>query len=97
MRTYTLPDGRTITWGGDLQEKIRILALIGIDYTPTAEELDEEARTQQLKDEYQSTISTLQQIEGLTNPTNAQVVQAVKFLAKTQRLTLKLLARMIRS
>lgn len=47
----------------------------------------------QLKNEYQSTITQLQTIESATNPTNAQVVAAVKFTAKTLRLLLRLLAR----
>ena len=50
---------------------------------------------QQLKDEYLATVTQLQSIEAATNPTNAQVIAAVKFLAKTLRLLLKLLARMI--
>jgi len=53
------------------------------------------ADRQQLKEEYQSTIATLQTIESTTSPTNAQVIAAVKFLAKTLRLLLKLLARLI--
>ena len=50
---------------------------------------------QQLKAEYQSTIDQLQNIESAQSPTNAQVVAAVKYLAKTIRLMLKLLARLI--
>jgi hypothetical protein len=47
----------------------------------------------QLKTEYQNTIDTLVNIENAVNPTNAQVIAGVKFLAKTLRLLLKLLAR----
>jgi hypothetical protein len=47
----------------------------------------------QLKSEYQTTITQLQSIESAVNPTNAQVIAAVKFLAKTLRLLLKLLTR----
>jgi hypothetical protein len=50
----------------------------------------------QLKSEYQATIAQLQTIENATNPTNAQVIAAVKFLAKTLRLLLKLLARQLK-
>jgi len=50
---------------------------------------------QQLKAEYQATIDQLQNIENAQSPTNAQVVAAVKYLAKTIRLMLKLLARLI--
>lgn len=49
----------------------------------------------QLKAEYQATVDQLQAIENATSPTNAQVIAAVKFIAKTLRLLLKLLARMI--
>lgn len=47
----------------------------------------------QLKTEYQSTIDTLLQIENEATPTNAQVIAAVKFLAKTDRLLLRLMAK----
>ena len=49
---------------------------------------------QALKEEYLGTISTLQQIEDTTSPTHAQVIAAVKFIAKTVRLMLKILAKM---
>ena len=49
----------------------------------------------QLKAEFQETITQLLSIENAVSPTNAQVIAAVKFLAKTLRLLLKLLARMI--
>ena len=49
---------------------------------------------QQLKNEYLSTIATLQQIEDTVSPTNAQVISAVKFIAKTLRLLLKLIVRL---
>lgn len=39
--------------------------------------------------------NTHSQIENATSPTNAQIIAAVKFLAKTLRLILKLLARML--
>lgn len=49
----------------------------------------------QLKSEFQSIIDTLVQIENATSPTNAQVVAAVKFLARALRLLLRLLARIV--
>jgi hypothetical protein len=55
------------------------------------------ADVQQIRDEYTATINQLQNIENATNPTNAQVIAAVKFLAKTLRLLLKLLARQYRN
>lgn len=46
---------------------------------------------QDLKDNYSSTITTLQAQENAVNPTNAQVVTAVKHHAKVLRLLLKFL------
>ena len=46
-----------------------------------------------IKREYLSTIATLEQIETTVNPTNAQIIAAVKFLATTLKLLLKLVAR----
>jgi hypothetical protein len=57
------------------------------------EELSHRAIRKQLKDEYQATLATLQQITDTASPTNAQVVAAVKFLAKTFILLLKLISR----
>jgi hypothetical protein len=61
---------------------------------PSPETLAFRADRQQLKDEYLATIAQLQNIENAVNPTNAQVIAAVKFLAKTLRLMLKLLAKL---
>lgn len=47
----------------------------------------------QLKNEYQSTVNTLLDIENRANPTNAQVITAIRFLAKTVRIMLKLFVR----
>lgn len=57
--------------------------------------INERADKKQLRDEFQTTITQLQNIEAATSPTNAQVIAAVKFLARTLRLLLKLLARLI--
>jgi hypothetical protein len=65
----------------------------GADYL--AKLNDQNTTRLQIRTEYQTTITQLQSIEAATNPTNAQVIAAVKFLAKTLRLLLKLLARMI--
>lgn len=64
-------------------------------YDPTKynELLDDRANKQQIRDEYQATITQLQTIETTTSPTNAQVVAAVKFLAKTLRILLKFIVR----
>ena len=54
-----------------------------------AQDIDKQA----LKDEYQDAIDTLTTIRDATNPTNAQVVQAVQYLAKVLILLLKFFAR----
>ena len=43
--------------------------------------------------EYQNTIDQLQLIENTANPTNAQVIAAVKYLAKTIRILIKLFVK----
>lgn len=49
--------------------------------------------TYQRKSTYLSTVATLTDIENAASPTNAQVIAAVRFMAKTLRLLLKLLVR----
>jgi hypothetical protein len=49
--------------------------------------------THQRKSTYVSTVQTLTDIENAVSPTNAQVIAAMKFMAKTLRLLLKLLIR----
>lgn len=79
IEKYTTPDGTvSITWSGDIQEKIELLALFGITYTPTAEELQTEIDIEQLREAYVNMIARLEQIQAATNPTNAQVIQAIK-------------------
>lgn len=56
----------------------------------------ERAEYQQLKDAYADTIAQLKAIEDAVSPTNAQVIAAVKYLAKVLRLTLRFLVRLIR-
>lgn len=48
-----------------------------------------EPPTQAEREEYQKTLDNLQTIANLTNPTNAQVVQAINYLARTLRLIIK--------
>lgn len=38
MKTITLPDGRKITYDGTLEEKTRILEMMGVVFTPQAAE-----------------------------------------------------------
>ncbi len=83
MKSFTLPDGRVITYSGELADKIQILERMGIPYTPTAEELQAEADITQLKDAYLTMIARLEQIENagtipFTQAGFNQVVQAVK-------------------
>lgn len=93
MTTLTLPDGTVLTWNGSMDEKVRILGLLGISYSPTPEELLEVEAENRLREDYIATINQLETIENAVNPTNAQVVAAVKFLAKTIRFILRFLAK----
>lgn len=61
----------------------------------TPEIVQARGNRQQIKTEYLATLTTLEQIESTVNPTNAQVIAAVKFLAKTLKLLLKLIARLL--
>lgn len=54
-----------------------------------------DADKSQIRAEYQQTIDQLTTIENTVNPTNAQVIAAVKYLAKTLRLLLKIIARLV--
>ena len=65
-------------------------------FNPTkhAETLQERSERQQFKDQYQAIIDRLTQIENATNPTNAQVIAAVRDLARYERLTLRALAKL---
>lgn len=45
------------------------------------------------REEYQKTLDQLQLIADYANPTNAQVIAAVKYLARTLRLVIKLFIR----
>lgn len=54
-----------------------------------AELLEYRATRLALKDEYLAAITTLQNIQNATNPTNAQVIAAVKYEAKTLERLLK--------
>jgi len=66
-----------------------------INALPTQVDLEFRANREQIKAEYVATLATLADIENAISPTNAQVIAAVKFMAKTLRLLLKMLARMI--
>jgi hypothetical protein len=68
-----------------------LLAHDPVDY----DAIDFQSYKQQIKAEYVATLATLADIENAISPTNAQVIAAVKFMAKTLRLILKLQAKMI--
>lgn len=53
------------------------------------------AQLARFRDDYQAAITRLEQIQAAVNPTNAQVIQAVKDLAKYQEIIIKFIARTI--
>jgi hypothetical protein len=86
MSNQTTINGITVSWEGDtLQDKLNALSALGIQYTPTSQELTDAADFDtikaQVKAEYLNMIARLGQIQSATNPTNAQVIQAIKDLA----------------
>lgn len=72
-----------------------------IDFTPEAQAdvLQKQMDRQQFKSEYLNTIDQLQTIENTDNPTQVnlatlvQMAGAIKFIAKSLRLLIKLIAR----
>lgn len=68
-----------------------------INFTPEAqaETLAKQQDIQQIKDLYVTIINRLQQIEDAINPTNAQIIEAVRDIARYQRYIFKVLKRMI--
>lgn len=108
-RAYANPDGARIEVDETAQNMPVLLDLfnfiMGPDENPYTVQggalhkdglpvtLNADSDRAQVRDEYQNAITTLMQIENAASPTNAQVVAAVKFLAKTLRLLLKFLAR----
>lgn len=92
-------DGNSITWSKqptDAQmQTCRDIVLAYVDDPAYQDLLLDRVNKTQIKSEFQATIQTLTDIESAVSPTNAQVIVAVKFLAKTLRLMLKLMARMI--
>ena len=67
-------------------------------FTPSPTDTDTLAfrlSREQMRAEYIATLATLQQIEDATSPTNAQVIAAIKFLARTMIIVLKILARIV--
>lgn len=68
-------------------------------FNPAQFQIVLETRTDkaQIKAEYQATLNTLSQIENTATPTNTQIIAAVKFMAKTLKLILKLLTKLYKN
>ena len=67
-------------------------------FTPSPTDTDTlafRATRETIRAEYNSALDTLAQIESATSPTNAQVVTAVRFMARTMAKILKLLSKII--
>ena len=92
-------DGNSITWSTqptDVQMQLcRDIVLQYLDPTAQADIVAGRTDRAQIKAEYHAALATLTDIENAVSPTNAQVIAAMKFIAKTLRLLLKLIARMI--
>ena len=100
MKTITLPNGTTLTWDGSLSEKLRVLDAMGIPYTPTAEELQEEADIQTIKDTYITTVARMEQIKNAATPPFTQagfnlMAQAVRDEAEAIERVYKFLKRLL--
>ena len=70
-------------------------APVFVNMPPPVEITDYRAARAQLRNEFQTAVDQLVQIENAVSPTNAQIIAAVKFMAKTLRLLLKLIAKLI--
>lgn len=92
-------DGNEIGWlespTDEQMQTCRDIVLQYVDLVAYTEIIQNRVDKQQLKDEYLATITQLQNIENAVNPTSVQVIAAVKFLAKTLRLLLKLIVKII--
>lgn len=66
-----------------------------LDPTRVTIRLENAANLQTLKNEYQAALTRLEQIRDATNPTNAQVIAAVKDIAKYQVMLLKFLKKFL--
>ena len=81
MNNQFTSGNNSISWSEHLtpQQKIAIIReIFNIEYTPTAEELDEETNRQTIKEQYAAMLTRLNQIQTAANPTNAQTLQAIK-------------------
>jgi len=66
-----------------------------LDPTRPIRRAEQQAALVQFKDEYEAAKARLLQIENATNPTNAQVIAAIRDMAKYERLMAKLLAKLL--
>ena len=80
---------RTLTWAED-----EIYFSI-LDPLRAQRIIDHAANIATIKAEYLATLDMLTTIETTANPSTAQVIAAVKYLAGRQKIIFKLLARMI--
>lgn len=92
-------DGNSITWAAsptDLQlQSCRDIVLQYVDPTTYNNQQQDKTLRQQLQTDYQNTITQLEAIQNTASPTNAQVIAAVKYLAKTLELLIKILVRIL--
>jgi hypothetical protein len=88
-------DGQSATFSRSLSEAETEIYLDLLDPTRPTKRTEFQTAVLQFKDEYQAAKTRLSQIENAANPTNAQVIQAIRDIAKYERLLAKLLARFI--
>jgi len=72
-----------------------LLDLSDQPFTPSQEAVDYVASLADIKSQYQAAVDRLNQIVSSVNPTNTQVVQAIKDLAMYQTKILKIIKWMI--
>jgi hypothetical protein len=82
--------GIEITYNGNLDEKIRLLEMLGISYTPTSDEVIDQADIDDLRDQVQVAKDRLTQIitalpPGTQAQFNTQVWKAVQDMALYER------------
>lgn len=88
-------DGAQATFSRTLDDTENEIYLNLLDPTRAQRLLDTIADRESLKIQYQAAIDRLQQIENAVSPTNAQIIQAIRDIAKYERLIIKVLARLI--
>lgn len=88
-------DGAQATFSRTLEDQ-EMETYLNILYPNRAvERADFADARQMLKDQYQAAVDRLLQIENAVNPTNAQVIAAIKDIAHYERIIARILARII--